>query len=910
MTKLWLAVVALFLSCSLQVFAEANVKKIEVNGFTVYLVDTQKGNQFGYTFAVPYGSADDTPKMFGRAHFFEHIYSRGSTKFPGHDTLIQAMTKFGYKRNAATGYGYTMYYGTGLEEHGPEAMTMHLAPLWGVEAEQSSVDREKATVINEIEGTAPNRPGRAIYYYAMMFLPEQGHSARGSINGNTETLGPMTPNDLRELHDRIYHAGNVKLAVIGNFSSGKWSADKIIETLSKALPPIEQKKPAYIPAARTQIFAKSKVVDIELKSDRSGMILVPIDPKADIRDVRNFCSIYNAKARNSILEVGQRELGWLSSVEFSESRVGDQRFLAIYFGMTEAGYAKREEVSQWLLDAVKAAGGANVSELLLKQKADQNLENARRLEESVDGLMNSYASWLGQEGHEDKLMLDWKGANDKLTSDSIRRGAKAARFENMAFTFIGPASAKGGQYDPMYKRRYNVRDWQQPAVTAPAYDPLRMSVSEVTLPKVATSEKVISGKSFEKNGAWTYISQSEKSWSDRTVFLRFEMRQLNTLEHISAGALVYSLREKLAPELALLQSRGVSLSIGFESGRITIKAVGQKGEEFAAVEWLLNELHNYSPQALEMKNYADQLGLNVLKSDEGFPGQIAMQFAKDLVSPKDVSLFEAQTVASKLSVDSVEKISTVIGHANKTVSIAGEYSDSEIKQLKKAAEVISPVGLNPEKESRFQVKKAAELIEPWQDDYISGVGVARVLAGPGSTELNDQAAIRIVSTLLHEKVFLRNRPYGYVQASTRLVYSKDDQQIAFFGQADREDQIAKLESVWDEEINRWLNDEVKAEEIEKGRTGIRAQLIRELESSNEAANEALAMFDSSGNPFRKDEILKAVETVTQDQIRAAAKKYLGKNQPRLRLVKGIGTFTNCEEMVLARRAWREANTPD
>lgn len=910
MTKLWLAVVALFLSCSLQVFAEANVKKIEVNGFTVYLVDTQKGNQFGYTFAVPYGSADDEPKMFGRAHFFEHAYSRGSTKYPGHDTLIQAMTKFGYKRNAATGYSYTMYFGAGLEEHGLEAMTMHLAPLWGVEVEPSSIEREKATVINEIEGSAPNRPGRAIYYYAMMFLPEVGHSARGSINGDSSTLVPMTPEDLRELHGRIYHAGNVKLAVIGNFSSGKWKAENIIETLSKALPPVEHKKAPYIPNARTPMFAKSKVIDVELKSDRSGMIFVPIDPGADIRDVRNFASIYNAKARNSILEVAQRELGWLSSLNFDESRIGDQRFMAIHFGMTEAGYAKREEVSQWLLNAVKAAGEANVSDLLLKQKGDQNLENARRLEESVDSLMNSYASWLGQEGFDDKLMLDWKGVNARLTNESIRRGAKAVRFENMAFTFIGPASLKNAQYDPMYKRKYSIHEWQTPQVTAPAYDPLRVSVSEVVLPKVATSEKIVSRKSFEKNGAWTYISQSDKNWSDRTVLLRFEMRKLSTLEHISAGALIYSLREKLAPELELLQSRGVSLSLGYEGGRITIKAVGQKGDEFAAIEWLLNELHSYKPQAIEVKNYADQLALNVLKSDEGFPGQVAMQLAKDLVSPKDVSLFEAQSVAAQLNVNTVEKIRTVIGHANKTVSVAGEYSEAEIKQLKKIAEVISPVELNPQSETRFQVKQAAELIEPWQDDYISGVGVARILAGPGSANLIDQAAIRIVSTLLHEKVFVRNRPYGYVQASTRLVYSKDDQQIAFFGQADREDQIAKLEAVWDEEINRWLADEVKAEEVEKGRTGIRAQLIRQLESSNEAAHEALSMLDTSGNPFRKDEVLKAVEAVTHDQIRAAAKKYLGKNQPRLRLVKGIGTFTNCEDMVQARRAWRQANTPD
>lgn len=911
MTKFWLSVLVLLLTTSLQSFAEANAKKIEVNGFTVYLVDTQKGNQLGYVFAVPYGSADDEPAQFGRAHFFEHMYSRGSTKYPGHDTLIAAMTKFGFRRNAATGFSYTFYHGVGLEEHGPDALTMHLAPLWGVELEQSSIDREKATVINEIETSAPNRPGRAIYSLPFMALPEVGHPSRGHHVGTTETLGPMQADSLRELSNRIYHAGNVKLVVMGNFTSGKWKEDKIIETLKSALPAIDHKKAAYVPENHPTVFQANKVADIKLESERAAMIFVPIDPSADIRDVRAFASIYNAKARNSILEVGQRELGWLSDLSFSDIRIGNQRFLAIGADLTEAGYARREEAAQWLLDAVKAAGEANVPEQLLKQKADQNLEAGRRTEESVDAMMGKYGTWLGSEGYENELMLDWKGANAKLTNESVRKGAKAIRFENMAFTFIGPVILNGTiMNDPVYKRKYTVHDWQKPALNVPAYDPLRLAVPEVTLPAVATSEKVFSAKAFEKNGAWTYISQTNKMWSDRTVTLRIEMRKLSPLEAMGAGAWVFALNKKLAPEFAVLQSRGVSLAIGYESGNIVIKAIGQKGQEFAAIEWALKQLNDYVPQAIDVNNYRDSVKLAVLKGDEGFPGQVVMQAAKDLLAPKDTSLLQASGEANNLSVKTVEDIRAIIATADKTLAVAGEYSDSELKQLKAAAETISPKALNKAVPAGYQVKQDAEVKEPWQVDYVKGVGVARVMAGPGSNEINEQAAIRIVTTLLHEKVFLRNRPYGYVQLSTRLVYAQNQQQIAFFGQAESEDLIPKLEQVWDEEINRWLNDEVSLEDIEKGRTGIKAQLSRANETSNEAVEEVLSLMDYAGNPFRKDEVLKAVGEVKPEFIREVAKKYLNKKQPRLKLVKGVGTFSNCEDLVNARLAWRKANTPD
>jgi len=217
-------------------YATPSVKQITINGFQVYLLNMKSGSEFGYAFGVPYGSSDDPSEYAGRAHFFEHMYSRGSLRYPGHETLIRAFSGFGFNRNASTGPESTIYFGYGPEKNGLEAMRMHLAGLDGIELEASSFAREKKTVIDEVVDQAPANPARAQFVMATMVAPREGHPQRFYALGERDVLERMSADNLRDLLRSVYHAGNVRLAVFGNFTSGLWSEAQVIEELRASLP--------------------------------------------------------------------------------------------------------------------------------------------------------------------------------------------------------------------------------------------------------------------------------------------------------------------------------------------------------------------------------------------------------------------------------------------------------------------------------------------------------------------------------------------------------------------------------------------------------------------------------------------------------------------------------------------------
>lgn len=908
-----LGLFALLLSWMISSHAFANpkekVREVKVNGFTVYLIDVEKGNQFGYTFSVPYGSADDEPRFFGRAHYFEHMFARGSKRFPGHETLIKAITGFGYARNAATGFEYTMYYGKGHEKHALEAMNMHMASIDAVDLESSSMEREKATVVNEVVTSAPGQPTRGVYMLAFDLLPEPGHGLKGQLVGDRSTLDPMSADDLRELHQRIYHAGNLKIGIFGNFTNGMHTRDQIIEELTKILPQAKEQKSAYVPAEYSPVFASNKVLETVNPKTRLGFIFLPIAKDADTSAVNAFLNVFTSSSRNGLEDLLRSKLGWATSIGGEVLRVGSQKFALLEFEMTAEGYKNRIQLSRWLLEAVKSSQEKLFPEAVVKQRQQYLTTYFKREQNNIDGMIMKYAQWMAKGAEENKLHMNWDQAFDEYSPETLQKGAKAILTKNMAFSFMGPEASQEDQLNEFYKLKYRIKPWKNGASKIAAFNPEAVSAAEAQLTSVSGQGPNLKNQSFIAIPGWSFLTLQNEKWEDRTVQLNIEFANLTALQRLSLKAFLNIAQIQLRPETEHLFAQGMDIKMGSDNVGMAIAVRGKSGLEVEAMEWFLKKLKTIEvPQTL-LEQFREKEALSLLEREDGFAGSVAIAAAQEMFSQSQSGHLDLRQQINALSVSSIQELrNTIMTQSHKTVSVGGPYEQQEVYRLMAMAAEFSPHthSQSPmEAAPHHRVQSSLQYAEGWEDPSRTDLGVIRLLPGPMLGSLKDKMAMGIVGALLQQEVFLKNRPLGYVQGASRIGMPGQMEHFLFYGQVGSEDQKEKLIAIWDAEIQRWLKKEITAEEIENARGGLIAQYLNEPQSSEEGIDEALQAYDRNKDPFVKEQMLKTLKNLTVEEVYAAAAKYLHPDQPSLTILKGMGPAQTCEEILSGRAEVRK-----
>ena len=884
--------------------ARPTAERLTIKGYQVHLVDVPQSNRFGFALGVPYGSADDSPPQFGLAHLFEHMFSRGSRKFPGANTIVAAATRLGFVRNAGTGPDLTLYFGTGGEDHGLEMLETASGGLDELELLDQTFDKEHGTVTEEIVTQAPNRPQRAIAALPFMVLPPADHPLRGHFVGDHATLAAMSKEDVRALHQRIYHAGNVRLVVVGNFSSGLVTREAVIAKLEHILPTRPAPAP-YLAAPMPPAFAKDAVMNIVVPSERSGLMFLPVDPKADLTAVRTFLNTFSSVNRNSAEDIAKRELGWATSVSASLSRYGSLYYALVSFRMTPEGYAHREEFAEWLLRSLELAQSENFRADIFTEARLRQAKAFARLEQSVPGLVQSFTTWMFKEGYDAHLRLDWAAVEKSLHPERALAGARALSFDHKAIVFMGADATDATGVDDLTKVKYAVKDWVPPREVPAAAHPGRVETTPIELKPVATEDPLEDTEVERRIGRHTFVRASRAPWVDRTVLLRFNFPKLTALELLSLRAWLYAAEEELTPELNTLRAEGVGLDFGAGSRGLRIKATGDEGKEMVAIEWLIEYLRHYTPDPNLIERFRADTELELRRLEDGFAGSTVTDISDHILSGSGYNDLEIGGVLSQLSSASIaDVVARGFAVGAKTLIVAGPSRASEVTRLLEVADTFAPTDRAPATLATMKSTASTEYLEKWQRPAQSGVGLARVFRGPSPRDERASAAFGIIASLMHTEVFPRARPFGYVQAVGAEVHSVDTQILTFHGQTADLADAAKVRQIWDDEIARWASGAVTLEEIERGRQGAIARLSQEVATSAEGAGQMLSGLDNYENPFRRRAALERARTITIDEIRDVARRFIASDRPSLVVIKGPDAGVSCEDLLRARATVR------
>ncbi len=163
-------------------------------------------------FFVNAGSRDESDAIHGISHFLEHMAFKGTpTRTP--DDVNRELDEMGSSSNAQTSEERTVYYGTVLPDFQDRIVGL-LSDIMRPSLREEDFEAEKQVIIEEILMYEDMPPFCAPEKCMAVFF--DSHPLARNIIGTVDSVGNMTPAQMRGYFEQRYSPGNIKLVATGD----------------------------------------------------------------------------------------------------------------------------------------------------------------------------------------------------------------------------------------------------------------------------------------------------------------------------------------------------------------------------------------------------------------------------------------------------------------------------------------------------------------------------------------------------------------------------------------------------------------------------------------------------------------------------------------------------------------------
>lgn len=241
-----------------------NIKNLK-NGLTLITIPIPSLESVTTLFAVGAGSRYETRKINGISHFLEHMFFKGSKKYPSAEIISTMVDSIGAINNAATSKEWTYYWIKSSAKHIELATDIISSMLKESLLQSEEIDREKGVIVEELRMFRDN-PARLIWdlYENLQF----GDTPLGwDIGGDEKTINSLKRGDFVKYVDSLYGVSNSVLVYAGKLPANiEQLAQKYFDDLPKRgefkpepFKKVKQKNP------KTNVFFK--------ETDQANLIL-------------------------------------------------------------------------------------------------------------------------------------------------------------------------------------------------------------------------------------------------------------------------------------------------------------------------------------------------------------------------------------------------------------------------------------------------------------------------------------------------------------------------------------------------------------------------------------------------------------------------------------------------------------
>jgi predicted Zn-dependent peptidase len=383
-------------------------------------------------FFVRTGARDETDEISGVSHFLEHMAFKGTARHSA-DDVNRVFDEVGAKYNASTSEEVTLFYGAILPEYLPQTFEL-LADIIRPALRQEDFDMEKKVILEEI-GMYDDQPTYTAYE-RLMQTHFAGHPLGRSVLGTNESITALKAGQMRAYHEKRYAAGNILLAVAGNFDWAEF--ERLGKTHCAAWP--AGSPPRAIPEAHPQ---GGVTLLKKPGSMQQHVMQMASAPPADspLRYAAEMLSVVVGDDTGSRLFWELVDPGYAEMAEMGYNEFDGSGAYMCYFSCEPDQAERNLERIRRIYDDINAAGITDVELAQARNKIASRI--VLRSERPMGRLSSLGHNWLYR--REYRTVADDLATLRGITVKDIRALLEAYPLRQTTTSSVGPLESLAGQ---------------------------------------------------------------------------------------------------------------------------------------------------------------------------------------------------------------------------------------------------------------------------------------------------------------------------------------------------------------------------------------------------------------------------------------------------------------------------------
>jgi len=423
--------------------AEKNeVNLVLENGLKVLLVHRADLPLVHVVLGVGFGSRDETPSVYGLAHFLEHaLLFRGKRSKPAEEIHAE-LKRIGAQINGHTGLDATLFELSVPREELEAGLKNFVDLIFNFNLSEEDLSREKEIILEEMNLQASEPLSLALSLAYENLFP--GHAYGHPLIGRADIVKELKLDQVKEAHREFYSPANCSLAVVGDLDGGR--IEELIKRYFGQLKGKKKSRPAVGPPSP---LGKTVRLEREMDVQQSHLLVACRAPDISSPDQYAFDLLTTIMGRGLnpwlAMVLGSRRISVTNlSISYNSHRYSGILLIHLILDPKKVNLAERV-ISQSLRqlhqenfspDDVLGEARDYFFDFLSSAKRQVQLNAERALEEGRK-LASSVALYLLL--LEDITLPSYLETIEKITSTDLRRVAsKYLGRPEMAIIVINP----------------------------------------------------------------------------------------------------------------------------------------------------------------------------------------------------------------------------------------------------------------------------------------------------------------------------------------------------------------------------------------------------------------------------------------------------------------------------------------
>lgn len=404
------------------------------NGLTVITVNIPSLESVTTMLAVGAGSRYESGQNNGISHFLEHMFFKGSRKYPTSEIINTLVDSVGAVNNAATDKEITYYWIKSAAKHINLASDILSSMAKESLMAEEEIEREKGVIIEEIR-MYQDDPRRYIWdlYEQLQF----GDQPLGwHIAGDEDTIKSLHRQDFLNYMGKFYSPKNMALVYAGRIPEdiGKIAQENFLNLPENNIEHLRQYKKVEQNKPRVSVFYK--------KTDQANLVLgvEAFDRYDPRRYAARLLAVILGEGMSSRLFLQVRERRGLAySVLAAFNPYKDTGWFAAYAGL------KLEKIEEGL-EVIKA----ELLRTAMEKVSEDELKKAKEIERGRTALRSESTNFLAEYfgvnfvlDREIETFEEYFKKIDAVTAEEIQAAAKELfQIKRFNLQIIGPFKSK------------------------------------------------------------------------------------------------------------------------------------------------------------------------------------------------------------------------------------------------------------------------------------------------------------------------------------------------------------------------------------------------------------------------------------------------------------------------------------